>query len=205
MMEEGVLSAREKILEAADTLFGELGFDAATTREIAERSGVNKALIHYHFKSKEELLYSVLDRYYENLAQSLKAPILAKGDIRDRVMRLIDVYVDFLSSNLNFSRIIQREATGEKNATQIVERTVPLFQLGMKFMKEAFPETRAGDLAAEHLLVSFYGMIVTYFTYSGVLEHLVDANPLSKRNLESRKRHLRRMAELILDEIQSAT
>jgi AcrR family transcriptional regulator len=50
---------KEKILQAADELFGRLGYDAATTREIAERCQVNKALIHYHFKNKEGLLASV--------------------------------------------------------------------------------------------------------------------------------------------------
>ena len=56
-------SARDQILEAADHLFGEYGFDATATRHIAERCGVNKALIHYHFSNKQGLFEAVLDRY----------------------------------------------------------------------------------------------------------------------------------------------
>ena len=55
---------RQRILEAADGLFGELGFDVTTTRDIAERSGVNKALIHCHFGTKDDLLEALLDGYY---------------------------------------------------------------------------------------------------------------------------------------------
>ena len=66
-------------MKAADKLFGDVGYDAATTREIAELSGVNKALIHYHFKSKEALFENVLDWYYENLGNALKKAL--KSDV----------------------------------------------------------------------------------------------------------------------------
>jgi TetR/AcrR family transcriptional regulator len=197
------LNAREKILEAADTLFGEQGFDAATTREIAELSGVNKALIHYHFKNKDALLECVLDKYYDNLATVVKKPILSEGDVRDRIMTLIDLYSDFLSKNRNFCRIIQHEATGGTHMERIRERTIPIFLTGMEFMRREFPASSPGDLSAQHLLISFYGMIITYFTYSGILEQLLGTDPLSEKNLQARKRHLRRMAELILKEIRS--
>ena len=196
------MSTREKILAAADALFGEVGFDAASTRDIAALSGVNKPLVHYHFKNKEDLLRAVLDRYYEKLTLTLQAQIARKGDARDQIVRLIGVYVDFLSANRNFSRIVQREASGGKNVAQIAERTYPIFQIGMRFISDAFPATRKGDLAASHLFISFYGMIVTYFTYNEVLEHLFKSDPLSEKNLRARKRHLRRMAELILAEIE---
>ena len=60
---------REKILEAADELFGQVGYDAATTREIAERSQVNKALIHYHFKNKEEILGTIIESFFKEIIQ----------------------------------------------------------------------------------------------------------------------------------------
>jgi len=137
------LNSREKILKAADSLFGEVGFNGATTREIAELSGVNKALIHYHFKNKETLLRSVLDQYYNNLTKALEKSILENGDLSQRVKRLIETYCDFLSKNRNFVRIVQREATGKKYVEQIRDRTIPIFLTGMKFMEEA--ETKNGS------------------------------------------------------------
>jgi AcrR family transcriptional regulator len=71
---------RARILTAADALLGTLGFDATTTRDIAQRSGVNKALIHYHFGSKDELLTALLDDYYDRLSATLVA---ALGRIAD--------------------------------------------------------------------------------------------------------------------------
>ena len=102
-MSRSTVDTRDRILDAAYRLFGEAGFDATTTREIAELSGVNKALIHYHFRSKEALLESVLDRYYERLGADLAGALEKEGTAREKLARLIDVYVDFLSDNINFT------------------------------------------------------------------------------------------------------
>lgn len=195
------MNAREQILKAADNLFGEVGFDAATTREIAEKSGVNKALIHYHFKSKEALLEALLDSYYERLNRTLGKALEENGTMRERMTRLVDVYVDFLAKNLNFSRIVQRESSGTRHVDRIAKHLVPIFQTGTKLIEEAYPKTRTGELSAHQLFVSFYGMIVSYFTYSGVLGHLIQRDPLSKKELKLRKRHLMRMMDMVFDEL----
>ncbi len=194
-------TSKEKILEAADHLFGQLGFDATTTREIAEESGVNKALIHYHFKNKEALLGSLLDRYYHDLAETLGGALGAEGPLRDRLLNLIDSYCDFLADNRNFSTIVQREAAGGRHQEWIQARMVPIFEMGTQWVLAAFPTTVAGDLAAAHLLVSFYGMVVTYFTYSGVIGHLLGADPLGDAALAERKIHLHRMVDILLVQI----
>lgn len=195
------MKPRERILEAADTLFGEVGFDATTTREIAERSGVNKALIHYHFKSKEGLLASLLDQYYLQLAETLQRALSGEATLRERIHHLLDTYVDFLAANLNFARIVQREASGGQHMARIRAHMAPLFTLGTQLVKELYPAARQGDLAAEQLLTSFYGMVISYFTFKDLLADLYGADPLSPELLAQRKSHLRRMLDLTLDAI----
>jgi TetR/AcrR family transcriptional regulator len=195
-------TTREKILEAADHLFGEGGFDATTTREIAERSQVNKALIHYHFKNKEGLLASVLDRYYEKLAETLTDALEATGTLRSRMLQLLDTYIDFLSQNRNFNRIVQREASGGKHMERIIAHMTPLFQLAISVVHGAYPSTRSGAMSASQLLVSFYGMCITYFTYNKMLEELTGTDPLSAENLATRKSHLARMVDIMVEAIE---
>jgi len=193
---------RERILEAADELFGQNGYDAATTREIAERCRINKALIHYHFKNKEGLLASLLDRYYERLARTLQGAITGQRSLRERMLILVDSYVDFLSENRNFNRIVQREASGGKHMDRISTHMAPLFQLGTALVQGAYPSTQSGEMAAPQLLISFFGMAINYFTYTRLLQQLTGADPLSRDNLELRKRHLRRMVNILVDSIE---
>ena len=69
------VDARDRIVEAALTVFSNLGFDGATTREIAKEAGVSSGLIHHHFKDKETLWNLVGARITEEFAESGKASI----------------------------------------------------------------------------------------------------------------------------------
>lgn len=197
-------ATRAKILEAADELFGEVGFESTTTRLIGERSGVNKALIHYHFRDKDGLLGSLLDRYYDRLEQTLRSSLGEPGTVRERLARLIDAYVDFLADNRSFSRIVQREVAGSRHIERVTDRMLPLFRMGSELARQAYPAARTGPLAAEQLLISFYGMVVSWFTYGPVLEPLLGSDPLAPRALAQRKEHLKRMLALTLDAVEEA-
>jgi AcrR family transcriptional regulator len=192
------MKARERILKAADHVFGEMGFDAATVRKIADLSKTNKALIHYHFGSKEGLFGSVLDHYFEELSGRLQKALIGNGPLSDRLTRMFDRYLDFLEKNRAFVHIIHREINGGRQMERVIAHMIPLFQLARQGIREAYPQTRAGDLSAEHLLISAYGMIITYFTCSGIVEKLIGTDPLSPKSLQSRKRHLYRLFETII-------
>ncbi|CAM3653493.1 TetR/AcrR family transcriptional regulator [Kibdelosporangium persicum] len=58
---------KEKIQDVALELFGEQGYDKTSLREIAERLGVTKAALYYHFKTKEEIITSLLQAAGERL------------------------------------------------------------------------------------------------------------------------------------------
>ena len=196
-------TARADILEAADQLFGRIGFDATSTREIAEASGVNKALIHYHFGNKDELFGAVLDRYYGDLNDALRGALSEPGSARERLARVLDVYLDFLADHPSFSRIVQREAAGGRHLDRIVGHMTPLFATAVGLITSTYPAAAGGELAAPQLLLSFYGMVVSSFTYGPVLEKLSGVSFTSDEALEARKRHLRRMLDLITDALEA--
>lgn len=54
---------RQKLLEAAETLFSEEGFDRVTVRDVTEKAGANVAAVNYHFGSREALVEKVIERH----------------------------------------------------------------------------------------------------------------------------------------------
>ncbi len=194
---------RQRILDAADQLFGEVGLDAAATRDIAERSGVNKALIHYHFSTKDDLLVAVLDRYYARLTVTLERALMGDAVARDRLVSVVEAYVDFLGANPGFFRIIQREIAGGRHVDRIAARMLPLFRAAELLITETWPATKKGTLSAAALLVSFYGMVITHFAYSPVVAQLTGNDPLSPERLRRHKKHLVRMLDMVIREIES--
>ena len=59
----------EKLMDCAEKIFAEKGYDKASVREITAAANVNLASIHYHFGSKENLLQELLNRKLEWLNQ----------------------------------------------------------------------------------------------------------------------------------------
>ena len=81
----GRAEVMEAVREAATDLFAERGPDAVTVREVADRAGVNHALIHRHFGTKEELLRVVLSEAVERMAVAARNTTNTGEDIRELV------------------------------------------------------------------------------------------------------------------------
>ena len=58
-------------------------------------------------------------------------------------------------------------------------------------------------MAAQQMLVSIYGMVISYFTYSNVIEQLLQTDPLAEEALVLRKRHVCRVIDAMLDAVEA--
>ena len=73
---------RQRILDAATELFIERGYEATSLREIAERVGVTKAALYYHFPGKEDLLRALLEpleEFQQQLLARMEGPLDREG------------------------------------------------------------------------------------------------------------------------------
>ena len=77
-------TTKEKIIETSTELFSKKGFDSTRIEEIAKAAGVNKALIYYYFKSKEDLLDQIVHSLMD------KAASLAMDFVHFNIVQLID-------------------------------------------------------------------------------------------------------------------
>ena len=104
-------STRERMLDAALSAFSELGYDGASTREIAARAGVNQGLIPYYFGSKEALWREAVNRAFAEIREGVGV-VLDAGDEavgRDRIAELIRRLVRFAASHPEFHRLMTNE------------------------------------------------------------------------------------------------
>jgi AcrR family transcriptional regulator len=87
--------SRDEILRAASRLFASRGFHEASMSEIARQARVSKALIFWHFKSKEELFVAVIKRLLEPFSIDF-ASEAQELDEREQLKRLIELYIQFV-------------------------------------------------------------------------------------------------------------
>lgn len=110
-MQEEVTGKEQVLLDAALELFSEHGFDGTSVRMIAEKAGMNIAMISYYFGSKENLLQQLIDRKTLAMREHL-ASLAANEDMDDweKFGALIDRYVDRITiSGGKFHRLMMRE------------------------------------------------------------------------------------------------
>lgn len=80
---------RNEILDAADELFGQKGFDGTSTNDILEKVGIARGTLYHHFKSKEDIMDALIDRYSDGLLDA--AQVIAADKTVPVVERIIRV------------------------------------------------------------------------------------------------------------------
>ena len=117
---------RERILQAAEKIFAEKGYDAARIDQIAVDAGVNKALIYYYFKNKRALIEELFERFFRESAALLVSYVKHGGlDYSPSLEadRIFDSYFSYFEAKRDLLRIMLMESLKSG------ESTPPLFKL----------------------------------------------------------------------------
>ncbi|AQR62178.1 TetR family transcriptional regulator [Brevundimonas sp. LM2] len=96
---------RAEILEAAERVFVEVGYDGATIRRIADEVGLSSTALYMHFSEKSEILHEICRCTFARL-QALNESVMAEpGCPQERLRRLMEAYVAFGFDNPNAYRL----------------------------------------------------------------------------------------------------
>lgn len=144
--------SRQRILDAAESLFAERGFDRTSFAEIAERSGISRGSIPWHFQNKDGLLIAVVDRSIDRvLSRDSPAP-----------PSLSDVFSDYVAwarhgdSALVFmvaSEVMRSSGSVREQYQQFLDQRQLMIQRWLRRQRpdgvqDAFAETREAAFAA---------------------------------------------------------
>ena len=106
--------SRAAILDAAEQLFAEHGYDATSLTQVGAAAGVSRGTPGYFFRSKAELYQAVLDRSFAEVREAVRAGrarALASNESAETILAgAVSDYFDFLAARPNFVRLIEREA-----------------------------------------------------------------------------------------------
>jgi AcrR family transcriptional regulator len=96
------MSTKNKILDAAESLFANKGFNGTSLREITGQADVNLAAVNYHFGSKKELIKAVMSRYMNELSPRLESALRQVCEIESP--SLTDVFSAFIDPLLSLNK-----------------------------------------------------------------------------------------------------
>jgi AcrR family transcriptional regulator len=117
-------STEDKILEAAKNVFVAKGMEGARMQEIADAAGINKALLHYYFRSKERLFEAIFSEIIKFAFPKITRIAQSEEPIISKIEQVIDAYVDLLIKHPFIPGFIMKELNRDPSG---------LFKLVVKF------------------------------------------------------------------------
>ena len=185
---------RARILEAAVRQFSANGLAGARTEQIAEEAGVNKALLYYYFRGKNDLYAAALESVAEGVRLSSLAALEGGGTAGERFLQSVLNHFDRIHANRGFQSLMQQEMVrlhrGEVHALTPLVETV--FRPLMSRMREVLDDGIAsGELiAAEQSQIRYaaLGANVLYFLAAPMMRLVEGTNPLEPEALRFRRK-----------------
>jgi AcrR family transcriptional regulator len=116
----------EKIIEAAEKVFIEKGLAGARMQEIADEAGINKALLHYYYRSKDKLFEMVFKLAFKAMAPNLMKAFIGSENLFVKIERFIHTYLGIIEKNPHLPGFILNELSINP---QRLEATLSLMNL----------------------------------------------------------------------------
>ena len=114
------------LLQAGRELFVQTGAAGLSVRAVAERAGANPGMFHYHFKTKENFLRTLLQQVYEEIFEGLSGAAAQSGSAIDALRQVLEAAGALLVRHRRiFARVWMDAVAGEPVAVDFVRRNAP--------------------------------------------------------------------------------
>lgn len=131
-------NTEQKILDAAHDVFIRKGMDGSRMQEIANEAGINKALLHYYFRTKEKLFEAIFRQVFKQVFPGIKELIYAEVPIDIKIGIFIEKYMELLLKNPYIPMFVLKEINRDPEflATVIKNQGVSPTEVFAIFEKE---------------------------------------------------------------------
>jgi len=164
-------TTEEKIYEAARRIFILKGMEGARMQEIADEAGMNKALLHYYFRSKENLFKAVFKDTFTKFFIKVKDTLFSDISAKAKLIVFIDHYIDLIEANPYVPQFIINEINRDPEVLKSL-----MFESGVEprkilelFLNEV-QSTNLSKLDPRHIVISLLGMLIFPFVARPLLQ-----------------------------------
>lgn len=153
-------SMEQLILDTAEQLFLEKGFASTSTTQIAKMVGCNQALIHYYFRTKENLFNSIFESKFKMLFQRVfDTTQLENLSFTDKIKYIVETHFDILSENPKMPMLILTELSRQPEQITILKEK--LYALPEKLISIMSQELEIEIKAGRVKNCSFLDIMIT--------------------------------------------
>jgi TetR/AcrR family transcriptional regulator len=171
MGKRDAVETKARILATAEKLFSTVGFDKTRVDDIAKEAGVNKALIYYYFKSKDEILDTLFTSLIDDVKLILIKSVEETPDIsrEDEYRRLFKIYMDFITEKRKIIKVAIAESAKVSEKISVVLKLGDLINNAeVESIRKAYEAKGLGFPVdkQEMLVMEFFTGLMPLFTFA---------------------------------------
>lgn len=186
----------EKILHAAMDVFVRKGRYGAKMQEIADTAGINKAMLHYYFRSKDKLYTRVFENVFVSVFGALHQVFGIDADFKTKLVKFIDQHTNLIMENPQFPIFVLRELSeGADDVKPVFNQILSenKSNLPFAFIQAIQTAIRNGEIRPvdpRQLLITILGAVVYYFIAEPLLSVFLQKDSAYNREafIEERKK-----------------
>ena len=186
--------SREHILDAAEQLFAEKGYEETSLADVGKLAGVSRATPGYFFGSKAELHRAVLERCFADVRRAVregKARALASGRTPEVILAgAVADYAEFVASRPNFVRLIEREALSDRTVLEGMPLRTAVWEEALAAFRQELGLDISDAAEAAHLLFSLVALTWFPIVHGQTFLKALGLDAQAPDFAERRKRHL---------------
>jgi AcrR family transcriptional regulator len=161
------------ILDAARKVFLLKGFAGARMQEIADEAKINKALLHYYFRSKDKLFDAIFEEALHGFFPNIINIMQSELRFEEKISKFVDQYLNLLKQNPSLPAFILQEAhrSPEKIAGLMKKNGIDSSVISNLIKKNK--KDKDSDIPIEHIMVNIISLCVFPFAGKPIIEMLL--------------------------------
>jgi len=176
-MSDKDLNTEQKILEAARIIFIEKGFEGARMQEIADEASINKALLHYYYRSKDKLFESVFREAFFKLTPQIAELIKSETPLFEKIEKFSQQYIQVIRENPYIPGFVLHELS--RNPDRMVSL---ISEMGIDpgiFVAQVNQEIEKGTIhpvSPLHLIINMLALCIFPFVAAPIVKNVFFQN-----------------------------
>ncbi len=184
------ITTEEKILEAAKEVFENKGMTGSRMQEIADRAKINKALLHYYYRSKQLLFEAVFKTAFNKLAPQINTVLNSDQSICEKIKNFSNNYTTFMIKHPYLPNFILQELNRNPEFVKelISTKTFPSMTNFKNQIRDAVKNGKIRPIEAEQLFINILSLNIFPFIGAPLIKGFIESNDKEyKIILERRK------------------
>ena len=167
------------ILKAAEELFLEQGFEQTTTKQIAQRAGCNQALLHYYYRTKDNLFVQIFEEKAKFIATHFLDINLTAQTLEERISQMVELHFELFRKNPRLVPFLLKEVLSDPVRVapildKIKQYMVKIFGKIDEALHEEIEKGAARPVSTLNVILTLVSLDMAPFIIAPVLQRVLD-------------------------------